>query len=303
MGQMLLHLTGLLKEFKFMKKLILLLAFVSFSAFAQTKVAIQLLNPATSTAGQVITSTGATTAPAWGGAISATQYVATLGISGALTQGAFSYGALSYTDTNLVTSYQCNVNNYCQSVLQNTNAGTTASADYIVSNNLGTATTYYANFGINSSAFSGTGSLNLPNASYLTSTSGDLSIGTTTANSIHFVIAGAATDSATISSTGVLAVNTFTRTVPDNVSAAVPTIASAATIAPTTPILYVSGTTAITTITAPAGCTNGCQITIIPTGLFTTTATGNIALASTAVVNKALILTYAANTTKWYPSY
>jgi hypothetical protein len=87
-------------------------------------------------------------------------------------------------------------------------------------------------------------------------------------------------------------------------TAAAPTIASAATIAPTTPILFVSGTTNVVTITAPSPISlGGGQITIIPTGLFVTTAAGNIALASVAVVNKALIMTYDVTTAKWYPSY
>jgi hypothetical protein len=87
-------------------------------------------------------------------------------------------------------------------------------------------------------------------------------------------------------------------------SAAAPTIASATTIAPTTQIAFVSGTTAIATITAPSPISlGGGQITLIPTGIFTTTTAGNIALASTAVVGKALIMTYDATTTKWYPSY
>jgi len=87
-------------------------------------------------------------------------------------------------------------------------------------------------------------------------------------------------------------------------SAASPTIASATTIAPTTQIAFISGTTAIATITAPSPISlGGGQITLIPTGIFTTTTAGNIALASTAVVGKALIMTYDATTTKWYPSY
>lgn len=87
-------------------------------------------------------------------------------------------------------------------------------------------------------------------------------------------------------------------------SAAAPTIASATTIAPTTQIAFVSGTTAIATITAPSPISlGGGQITLIPTGIFTTTTAGNIALASTAIVGKALIMTYDATTTKWYPSY
>ena len=83
-----------------------------------------------------------------------------------------------------------------------------------------------------------------------------------------------------------------------------PTIASASTIAPTKQISFVSGTTAIVTITAPTGiATTGGQITLIPTGIFTTTTAGNIALASTAVVSRALIMTYDSTTAKWYPSY
>lgn len=87
-------------------------------------------------------------------------------------------------------------------------------------------------------------------------------------------------------------------------SAAAPTIASAATIAPTTQIVFISGTAAIDTITPPSPISlGGGQITLIPTGIFTTTTAGNIALASTAVVSRALTMTYDVTTTKWYPSY
>jgi len=82
-----------------------------------------------------------------------------------------------------------------------------------------------------------------------------------------------------------------------------PTIASAATIQPVTPVAFVSGTTTVSTITVPAGMVGGGQITLIPTGLWSTDASGNIALATTAVVSKALTLIYDAVTAKWYPSY
>jgi hypothetical protein len=72
--------------------------------------------------------------------------------------------------------------------------GAVGSTDYIVSNNLATDTTYYGDFGINSSGSTGAGSLNLPNATYLYSQTGDLVIGTGTANAIHFVINSGATD-------------------------------------------------------------------------------------------------------------
>lgn len=93
-------------------------------------------------------------------------------------------------------------------------------------------------------------------------------------------------------------------TIATGTTAGAPTIASAATIAPVTPIAFVSGVITINTITPPAPIsTNGGQITLIPTGIFTTGVSGNIAIASTAVVSKALILTYDPITTKWYPSY
>ena len=87
-------------------------------------------------------------------------------------------------------------------------------------------------------------------------------------------------------------------------SAAAPTIASATTIAPTTQIVFISGTTAVVTITAPSPISaGGGSIILIPTGVFTWTTAGNIALAGTAVVSKALTMTYDVTTTKWYPSY
>lgn len=87
-------------------------------------------------------------------------------------------------------------------------------------------------------------------------------------------------------------------------TAAAATIASATTIAPTKQITFISGTTAIVTITAPAPISaGGGTITLIPTGVFTWTAAGNIAVLGTAVVNRALTMTYDVTTTKWYPSY
>ena len=87
-------------------------------------------------------------------------------------------------------------------------------------------------------------------------------------------------------------------------TAAAPTIASATTIAPTASITIISGTAAIVTITAPTPISaGGGTITFIPTGAFTTTNAGNIAIASTAVVGRAITFTYDVTTVKWYPSY
>jgi hypothetical protein len=139
--------------------------------------------------------------------LSSPYYAATATITGAAASGAFNYGTLSYSDTNIFASYTSAVNSYSQIILQNTSNGTSASTDFVVSNNLGTASTYYGDYGMNSSAFSGTGSLNGANNVYLTSTSTDLAIGTTTANSIHFVVNSSATDAVTVNSSGAIAVN------------------------------------------------------------------------------------------------
>lgn len=79
-------------------------------------------------------------------------------------------------------------------------------------------------------------------------------------------------------------------------------IASGATLVPQGYISRVSGTTAIDNITVPYVGFAG-TIVLIPTGAFTLSTSGNIGIAATAVVGKALTLTYVPSTGKWYPSY
>lgn len=78
------------------------------------------------------------------------------------------------------------------------------------------------------------------------------------------------------------------------------TIASAATIAPTTYLSMISGTVAIATITPPV--TGWCQLAFV----FTTTTpvafttTGNIAVVSTPAQNVLQIGVFNPLTNKWY---
>lgn len=111
-------------------------------------------------------------------------------------------GTLGYSDTGVLAAMAGNSNSYQQFILRNTNSGSTASADFVVSNDVGTATTFYGDFGVNSSGFTGTGSLNLPSATYLAATSGELVFGTTTSNGVHIVVNGAAVDALAISAAG-----------------------------------------------------------------------------------------------------
>lgn len=77
-------------------------------------------------------------------------------------------------------------------------------------------------------------------------------------------------------------------------------VSSASTITPSSAIFHVTGTTTINTINLPWTGFTG-SIYIIPDGVFATGTSGNIQIASTAVVSKQLIMTYDG--TKWYPSY
>ena len=162
------------------------------------------------------------------GAASATSvtsgtFVANGTTSGSSTTGAYSYGTLSYSDSNHILTMQASQNAYIQMEIQNTNTGAAASSDVIVGNNNTTATTYYGDFGMNSSGWAGTAgtnSLGAPNVVYLTATTADLAIGTTTANSIRFVTNSGA-DNATVSSSGVWSfANTITGSISGNAATA-----------------------------------------------------------------------------------
>ena len=116
--------------------------------------------------------------------------------------GAFNYGTLNFNDTGIVQSAQTSVNSYFQNVIQNTSNGTQASAEFIAYNDQGTASTNYATVGINSSGYSGTGSINAPGYGYFLTASTDLVLGTIGANGIHFTTNSSATDALAISSAG-----------------------------------------------------------------------------------------------------
>jgi hypothetical protein len=82
-------------------------------------------------------------------------------------------------------------------------------------------------------------------------------------------------------------------------------IASATTIAPISAIVHVTGTTPISTLLVPSGCTiagQGCHVTLIPDGAWSTTTGGNIAIGSAAVVGQSLVMTYDPATALWYPN-
>jgi hypothetical protein len=116
---------------------------------------------------------------------------------------------LGYSDTGIVGSFTSTVAGYNQVVVQNKSTATNASTNFNVSNDAGTAGANYAELGINSSTFTGTGSFNIAGASYVASASTDLTLGTYGAYNVHFVTNSSTTDAMTIYNNGGISLGAF----------------------------------------------------------------------------------------------
>ena len=111
-------------------------------------------------------------------------------------------GPISYADTGLIATFTSTEAGYNQIVVQNKSSATNASANINISNDTSTSTTGFAELGINSSTFTGSGSFNIPSAAYLASAGTDLTIGTYSAHDVHIVTNSNATDAMTIFDNG-----------------------------------------------------------------------------------------------------
>lgn len=109
---------------------------------------------------------------------------------------------LGYSDTGIIGSFASTIAGYNQVVIQNKSSATNASSNFNVSNDSASSSAGYAELGINSSTFTGTGSFNIAGASYLASASTDLTIGTYGAYNVHFVTNSSTTDAMTIYNSG-----------------------------------------------------------------------------------------------------
>lgn len=99
--------------------------------------------------------------------------------------------------------------------------------------------------------------------------------------------------------------NTGASGIPQQVTAAV--ASAAGLITPSGPLFHITGALAITGFNIPVGfnatALGGGSFCVIPDGTFTTTTANNIALASTAVVNKLLCWSWDATNSKFVPTY
>jgi hypothetical protein len=107
-------------------------------------------------------------------------------------------GTPAFTPTAVANQYTASSPTFFQAIIQNTSNNTAASADIVVENDQGTDTNHYGDLGINSSAFSGAGQLNIPGGVYLYAQGGDLTVGTASANAVHFIANSATSDALTI---------------------------------------------------------------------------------------------------------
>ena len=208
------------------------------------------------------------------------------------TQGLFYSGTLPYSAVGNFASFNAASTTWTQIIVSNSSNTASASANIVVSNNSGTDTTSYGCLGINSDSFSGTACAgDLPTATYLCNSSGDLAIGTNTANAVHFFANYAVTDAITISATNIPSIFN------GNLMSAATTNGQACQIQSLTELTTIAAAaTTDTAIQMPAGAIIlGVSVRVTTavtcTSTFTVGDSGSAARFSTAAVSKAVSTT------------
>ena len=116
-------------------------------------------------------------------------------------------GTLGFSDTGILANFVSTTNSYNQVVVQNLSSGASASSEFIAYSNAGSASTNFATVGINSTGYTGTGSINGAGYGYFLTGSTDLVIGTIGSNNLHMTTNSQATDAITITPNNAVAFN------------------------------------------------------------------------------------------------
>jgi hypothetical protein len=143
--------------------------------------------------------------------VTSNNIIATANTAPSSNVGAIQVGTNSFSDTGVIANFQSNVAGYNQVTIQNTSSASNASAEFIAYNNLGTAATNYATVGINSSTYSGSGSINAPGYGYFLSGSTDMVVGTISANAIHFVANSSPTDAMVVNANNTVTIQALSQ--------------------------------------------------------------------------------------------
>jgi hypothetical protein len=93
---------------------------------------------------------------------------------------------LTFTDTGIINSFSATTAGYSQIIQQNKSNSPLASTNWVAANDAASSTTNFAEFGINSSTFTGSGPFSQPNYGYAASGSTPMVVGTYTAQPLIF---------------------------------------------------------------------------------------------------------------------
>jgi len=153
-----------------------------------------------------VTITGGNTTVTYDNAV---YQIATANISASSNIGAFSYGNLSYSDVGIVASFANSANNSTQIILQNSSNLNNASSDYVAVNDTGSV---YADFGVTSSTYVGTGNFYKSNSAYFYGGGSDVYIGSISNNAVHFVANNSTTDAMVVNANNTVTINAYAGT-------------------------------------------------------------------------------------------
>ena len=102
--------------------------------------------------------------------------------------------------------------NYLQTVIQNSSGTAGASTNYVLSNDLGTDSSYYGEFGMNSSVFSGASVpadfYSINNGIYFSGHDGDITVGSGNGKKLYFAWGSTGQSAHVINSSGAIGLNT-----------------------------------------------------------------------------------------------
>ena len=119
---------------------------------------------------------------------------------------------LSFSGSNTIAAFGTTTpNSYNQMIIQNKSASSGASSNYVISNDKGTDSSYYGEFGMNSSVFSvGTPSdfYSINNGVYFSGHDGDISVGSGNGYKLYFPYGSTGASAHVINASGALGFNT-----------------------------------------------------------------------------------------------
>ena len=175
---------------------------------------------------------------------------------------------LSFNATNSIASFgSTTANSYNQLVIQNKSASAGASTNYVLSNDSGTDTTFYGEFGMNSSAYTATtytDYFSMNNGVYFSSHDGDVTVGSGNGFKTYFAWGTAGQSAHVINASGAIGLNTnlgtsAATTGTTNFGTAGQKLQSAGSAATavwaSSPLATAFTTGTAATYTVPAGCT------------------------------------------------